>query len=62
MNAEQFRATPEFAHFKGVMRKLLAVPKEELDRRVREAKSASERVENPNAPGRKKNIASLKPD
>jgi len=54
-NAEQFEALPEFEHFKSSMRKLLAVPKSELDRKVRVAKKKSPRVGNPNAPGRKPN-------
>jgi hypothetical protein len=52
-NAEEFEAQPEFAHFKSVMKRLLAVPKAELDRKVRQAKKRSLRVGNPNAPGRK---------
>jgi hypothetical protein len=54
LTKEQFRATPEFARFTGVMRKLLAVPKSELDRKVHAAKKRSPRAGNPNAPGRKK--------
>jgi hypothetical protein len=52
--AEEFEAQPEFAHFKMVMRRLLAVPKSALDRKVRRAKKHSPRTGNPNAPGRKK--------
>jgi hypothetical protein len=53
LSAEQFRATPEFRRFKGIMKRLLAVPKAELDRKVKHAKKKSPRVNNPNAPGRK---------
>ena len=52
-NAEEFEAQSEFARFKDVMRRLLAVPKSELDRKVRQAKKRSPRAGNPNAPGRK---------
>jgi hypothetical protein len=54
LTAEQFKASPEFRRFKRAMRKLLKVPKTELDHRVRTAKEASPRFGNPNAPGRKK--------
>jgi hypothetical protein len=54
LTAEQFKATPEFRRFKGIMRKLLKVSKGELDRRVEVAKKLSPRAGNPNAPGRKK--------
>jgi hypothetical protein len=53
MTAEQFEASPEFRKFKSAMRKILKVSKSELDERVRLAKEASPRFENPNAPGRK---------
>jgi hypothetical protein len=51
----QFTATQEFRQFKGVMRRLLKVPKDELDERVRTARAASPRAGNPKAPGRKAN-------
>jgi hypothetical protein len=54
LTAEEFEAQPEFTHFKTVMRRLLAVPKSALDRKVRRAKKRSPRAGNPNAPGRKK--------
>jgi hypothetical protein len=54
LTAEEFEAQPEFQHFKTVMKRLLAVPKSALDRRVRRAKKRSPRAGNPNAPGRKK--------
>jgi len=54
MKAEQFEATPEFKHFKAVMRRVLAIPKERLDKLVRESKEASPRVGNLRAPGRKR--------
>ena len=53
MTQEQFEATPEFTKFQRIMRKLLAVPKAELDHRVRTAREKSPRAGNPNAPGRK---------
>jgi hypothetical protein len=53
LTREQFRDTPEFRKFKGIMRKILKVPKAELDHRVRTAKALSPRAGNPNAAGRK---------
>ncbi len=53
LTREEFEAAPEFTRFKGLMRRLLAVPKAELDRKVRTAKKRSPRAGNPNAPGRK---------
>ena len=53
LTSGQFKASPEFRKFKSIMRKLLKVPKSELDHRVRTAKEASPRAGNPNAPGRK---------
>ena len=53
LTAEQFERTPEFRDFRGIMRKLLTVPKVHLDRKVRAAKKKSPRAGNPNAPGRK---------
>src|SRR5689334_5497605 len=50
---EQFRESSEFRRFKGIMKRLLKVPKQELDKRVEQAKAASPRLGNPNAPGRK---------
>lgn len=38
---EAFESTPEFQHFKGVMRRLLAVPKSELDKLVQSKKKRS---------------------
>jgi hypothetical protein len=54
LTPERFRATPEFRKFKGIMRRLPAVPKAELDRKVRGAKKTSPRAGNTNAPARKK--------
>jgi hypothetical protein len=54
MTAEQFEASLEFKKLKSAMRKLLKVPKAELDKRVAYAKKASPRAGNPNAPGRKR--------
>jgi hypothetical protein len=53
LTAEEFEEQPEFQHFKTIMKRLLAVPKSALDRKVRRAKKRSPRVGNPNAPGRK---------
>jgi hypothetical protein len=53
LTAAEFEAQPEFAHFKIVMKRLLAVPKSALDRRVNRAKKRSPRAGNPDAPGRK---------
>jgi hypothetical protein len=49
-----FESTPEFANFKRGMKKLLRVPKAEVDELVRMAKIESPRRDNPIAPGRKK--------
>ena len=51
---EAFVASPEFRRFRSGMKRLLKVPKAELDHRVRTAKAKSPRLGNPNAPGRKK--------
>jgi hypothetical protein len=53
LTADEFKASPEFRRFKSHMRKLLKVPKAELDHRVRTAKEHSPRIGNPNSPGRK---------
>lgn len=53
MKPAAFNSTPEFQHFKNVMRKVLVVPKEELDELVRISKDESPRNGNPHAPGRK---------
>jgi len=50
---QQFRESPELRRFKGIMKQLLKVPKEELAKRVEQARATSTRVGNPNAPGRK---------
>ena len=65
MKNEQFNLTPEFQHFKEVMRGVLAMPKKRLDELVEAAKLSSPRVGDPNAPGRKRAIrerASRKPE
>jgi len=54
MKAPSFDSTPEFQHFKSVMRGVLAVPKARLDALVEQAKKDSPRVGNPNAPGKKR--------
>lgn len=53
-SAPSFNSTPEFQHFKSVMRKLIAVPKAEVDELVLASKESSPRKNNPNAPGRKR--------
>ena len=53
MKPASFDQTPEFQHFRGVMRGVLTVPKERVDELVREAHDASPRKDNPDAPGRK---------
>jgi hypothetical protein len=59
LTAEEFEAQPEFAHFRTVMKRLLAVPKAALDRKVRRAKKRSPRAGNPNAPGRKRKVSGI---
>jgi hypothetical protein len=56
MNPDQFENTPEFRRFAARMKRLLQVSKRELDRRVREAKLNSDRIDNPDAPGRKRKV------
>jgi hypothetical protein len=51
MKAAPFDSTPEFQHFKEVMRGVLAVPKKRLDELVRLAKENSPRNGYPHAPG-----------
>jgi len=53
LSDEAFVTTPEFRRFRTGMKRLLKVPKSELDHRVRTAKAKSPRAGNPNAPGRK---------
>jgi hypothetical protein len=54
MTVAQFESTPEFRRLKTGMKQLLKVSKEDLDCMVLEARNLSSRVDNPNAPGRKK--------
>jgi hypothetical protein len=54
MKPAAFESTPKFAHFKAVMRRVLAVPKAELDELVERAKKESPRNGDPQAPGRKR--------
>ena len=49
-----FDKTPEFQHFKEVMRGVLAVPKKRLDELVRAAKENSPRNGDPHTPGQKR--------
>jgi hypothetical protein len=53
LTAGKFEATPEFRKFKGIMRRLLKVPKADLDEMVKVSKERSPRAGNPNAAGRK---------
>jgi hypothetical protein len=53
MKEPAFDATPEFQHFKEVMRGILAVPKKRLDELVKEARENSPRNGDPHAPGQK---------
>jgi hypothetical protein len=54
MKLGSFDSTPEFARYKATMRKLIAVPKSELDELVKNARESSPRKNNPNSPGRKR--------
>jgi hypothetical protein len=54
VKSASFESTPEFQHFRDVMRKLIKVPKAEVDQMVRDAAEASPRKNNPTAPGRKR--------
>ena len=54
LTPEKFRESLEFRRLRTGMKRLLKVPKVELDRRIAGAKEASPRAGNPNAPGRKK--------
>jgi hypothetical protein len=54
MKAAPFDSTPEFQHFKDVMRGVLAVPKKRLDELVANAKEESPRNGDPHAPGQKR--------
>jgi len=53
MKEPSFDSTPEFQHFKEVIRGVLAVPKARLDELVLKAERESPRKNNPHAPGRK---------
>jgi hypothetical protein len=54
MKVPSFDSTPEFRHFKDVMRGVLAVPKKRLDELVAKAKEESSRNGDPHAPGQKR--------
>jgi hypothetical protein len=54
MKEPSFDSTPEFQHFKEVMRGVLSVPKARLDELVEQAKKDSPRANNPHAPGKKR--------
>jgi hypothetical protein len=53
MKEPSFDSTPEFRHFKEVMRGVLTVPKKRLDELVREAKENSPRNGDLHAPGQR---------
>ena len=53
LTPEQFRMTPKFRKFKGIMRRLLKVPKSDLDKMVKVSKNARRGSGTPNAPRRK---------
>jgi len=57
LGEREFLESPEFRRFRAGMKKLLKIPKTDLDDMVRQAKIASPRADNPNAPGRKKNAS-----
>ena len=59
LTPEQFRATSEFRKFTRIMRRLLKVPKADLNAMVRVSKERSPRAGNPNAPGRKPKSSSV---
>ncbi len=54
LSEKQFEESPDFDNFKGIMRRLLSVPKSELDGYVKAAKQTSPRTGNPDAAGREK--------
>jgi uncharacterized tellurite resistance protein B-like protein len=54
MKAEPLDSTPEFQHFKEVMRGVLSVSKKRLDELVRAARENSPRNGDPYAPGQKR--------
>jgi hypothetical protein len=60
MKEERFDSTPEFQHFKEVMRGILAIPKTRLDELVKTSKDTSPRKDNPSAPGRKRTVKDKK--
>jgi hypothetical protein len=60
LTPEQFRGTLEFRKFNGIMRRLLKVPKMDLDNMVKISKERSPRFGNPNSPGRKSTAPSPK--
>ena len=53
LGVREFLGSPEFRRFRIGMKRLLKVPKSELDQRVLDAKETSLRIGNPNAPGRR---------
>lgn len=54
MKEKAFDKTPEFRHFKEVMRGVLAVPKKRLDELMEGAKDESPRNGDLHAPGQKR--------
>jgi hypothetical protein len=49
-----FESTPEFQHFREAMRRVIAVPKAEMDKRVQASKDHSSRKDSPHSAGRKR--------
>jgi hypothetical protein len=49
-----FDSTPEFQHFREVMKRVIKVPKAEMERRLKASSEASPRKDNPDSAGRKR--------
>ena len=49
-----FESTPKFQHFREVMKRVIAVPKAEIDRRLKASSEASPWKDNPGSAGRKR--------
>ena len=60
MKAAPFDSTPEFQHFKDVMRGVLTVTKKRLDELVQRAKEDSPRNGDPHSPGQKRTKSTRK--
>jgi hypothetical protein len=53
-DASPFESKPEFQHFREVMKRVIKVPKAEINRRLKASSDASSRKDNPSSPGRKR--------